>query len=66
MAAPFEWDCPTYGCRGLIIMEVEPDLGDRALCRRPTGSSERVCGREMLWEGDGWQPAPFRGFREEE
>jgi hypothetical protein len=63
--ALFEWECPTWGCRGLIAVDAEPDHDTRATCIRPRGS-ERVCGREMAWDvliGE-WLPTePFRGFR---
>ncbi|HUI04605.1 MAG TPA: hypothetical protein VLZ77_13775 [Acidimicrobiales bacterium] len=63
--ATFQWECPTYGCRGLISVPEEPRHDTRARCE-PEDTRGQVCGREMIWDSliNQWLPAePFRGFR---
>jgi hypothetical protein len=63
--AIFAWHCPTYGCRGLIIIEEDPGHDSRAVCQRPSDSGAPACGREMCWDAytEQWHPTePFKGF----
>jgi len=63
MAALFEWSCPTFGCRGLVVTEREPVYDSRAVCTRRQDGGDPFCGREMRWSASAWVPvSPFRGF----
>ena len=64
VSAVFEWHCPTYGCKGVIIAENEPQGGSEAVCQGPAGVP--FCGRKMRWDAHAevWRPiTPFEGFR---
>lgn len=66
MELPLEWwQCPTYGCRGLIRTENEPRSGATGTCQPDPDKPGAFCGREMRWDGraEQWLPnSPFRGF----
>ena len=66
MAAPiFEWECPTFGCLGVIVTDDPPRHGTTAVCEPNPDSRRQVCRREMSWEEipGRWRPSvPFLAF----
>ncbi len=54
-----EWECPSFGCHGVLVTKGEPHFGQIVGCTAPEGVAEdRACRRLMRWsfiEG-GWVP----------
>jgi hypothetical protein len=55
-----EWECPTWGCRGVLVADARPHFGQIVRCAPPKRvPKERTCGRLMRWNymSARWMPA---------
>ena len=56
-----EWECPTWGCHGMLISGDPPHYGQIVRCAPLPGMpEERSCRRLMRWNmiNEAWTPAP--------
>jgi hypothetical protein len=58
-----DWNCPVYGCRGVLCSEGPPEHGTLVRCveRADDPIKGRSCGRLMRWDAQRqlWEPVRF-------
>jgi hypothetical protein len=45
-----DWDCPTWGCHGAVLVDGVPRHGQLAWCERWPGALAPTCGRRLRWD----------------
>jgi hypothetical protein len=53
-----EADCPTWGCKGVLLVEGRPRHNQLVWCERWPGTRDPTCGRCMRWDAhrQSWFP----------
>jgi hypothetical protein len=58
--AVFEWECPSFGCLGVLMLDDQPRHHSIAWCQPSPESKRPFCGRTMRWDNveERWSPHP--------